>query len=315
MTAGITENRSLLEKADLALSDLLSDGGLLQPEQAANFMRILIKEAVVMKLATVVPMKSPSRLIEKIRFGSRILRPGVEATALAASDRVKPDLGKVELAAKLFKAEVRLDDETLEDNIERGSLRETVLQLIGERVATDMDEVILKGDTASGDLFLKVFDGILKQATSNTVNATDTKLNKGILRDCIKAMPSEFLRAITRMKFLTSIDAEIDYRDSLADRATVLADDVIKGRLTVPYSGIDVVGVPMMPENVGTGTHCTNVLFCDPKNINVGILRQIRMETDRDISAGVLKVVASIRFDVKWAEETAVVKAYNVKVI
>jgi hypothetical protein len=316
MVAGITDNRSLLEKADLALADLLSDGGLLQPAQAQTFMRLLIDEAVVMKMATVVPMRTPSQLIEKIKFGSRILRPGVEATALAATERVKPDLSKVELAAKLFKAEVYLGDETLEDNIEKDALRNTIMQMLGERIATDLDELILNGDTASADLFLKTLNGIVAQITgagSHTVNATDTRLNKGILRDCFRAMPSPYLRAPQRMAFLTSIDAELDWRDSVSDRATPLGDDAVVGAGSIPYSKVAVIGVPMMPENVGTGSHCTYVIFCDPKNINVGVHREIRIETDRDISAGVLKVVASLRVDVKWAEMPATVKAYNVK--
>ncbi|MFZ5786918.1 MAG: phage major capsid protein [Acidobacteriota bacterium] len=116
-------NRTILEKADLALADLTAGGGLLKPAQAQKFMRLLIKESVLMKLATVVPMASPKQQISKIKFSSRILRPGQEATALGATERVKPDLSQIELDAKLFKAEVRLSDEVLEDSIERGELR------------------------------------------------------------------------------------------------------------------------------------------------------------------------------------------------
>jgi len=100
--------RSILQKADLALSDLTSSGGLLQPAQAAKFMRIMIKASKVLGMATVVPMRAPIQLIEKIRFASRILRPGKEAIALPVGDRAKPSLGKVSLTAQLFKAEVRL---------------------------------------------------------------------------------------------------------------------------------------------------------------------------------------------------------------
>ena len=42
LTAGLLDNRTILEKADLALSDLTIGGGLLQPAQAQKFMRILI---------------------------------------------------------------------------------------------------------------------------------------------------------------------------------------------------------------------------------------------------------------------------------
>ena len=81
LTAGLLDNRTILEKADLALADLTTGGGLLAPAQAQKFMRILINEAVILKQATVVPMRSPKQLIEKIRFANRILRAGVEAAA------------------------------------------------------------------------------------------------------------------------------------------------------------------------------------------------------------------------------------------
>ena len=93
-------NRSILEKADLALADLTAGGGLLQPAQAQKFMRLLIKQSVLLQLATVVPMASPKQQISKIKFGARVLRPGQEGTALGAVDRVKPDLSDVELDAK-----------------------------------------------------------------------------------------------------------------------------------------------------------------------------------------------------------------------
>jgi HK97 family phage major capsid protein len=312
--AAITDNRSILEKADLALSDLTTSGGLLQPAQAAKFMRILIKQSKLMGMSTVVPMRSPKQLIEKIRFNGRVLRAGTEATALASGDRSKPDLGKVELDAQLFKAEVRLDNEVLEDSIERAELRQTIMQILGEAISRDIEEVAVNGDTASADPFLAKFNGILKQATSNIVDAGVTSLNKTIFRDLMRAMPSEFLRNKAAMKLITSVDAEIDYRDSVSDRATGLGDALLSQEAPVTYSGIPLVDCQLFPENLGVGNNCTNVIFTDPKNINFGLWRNIRIETDKLVSEGVLIIVATLRFDVKYAEETAVAKAINVKV-
>src|SRR5512138_389471 len=166
LAAGLLDNRTVLEKADLALADLTSGGGLLQPAQAQKFIRILIDESVILKQGTVVPMKSPKQLIEKVRFGGRILRAGSEAAALPAGDRTKPDLSHVELDAQLFKAEVRLNNEVLEDSIERGQLRQTIMQLMAEAIARDVDEVVIQGERGSADPFLAKLDGILTQARS-----------------------------------------------------------------------------------------------------------------------------------------------------
>lgn len=312
------DNRTILQKADLALADITGNNGVLLPAQAQSFIRLLIKQSKILGMATVTPLKSEKQIINKIRFGSRILRAGREGKALPDSDRTKPNFTNVEHDAQLFKAEVRITDEALEDNIEGEALKNTILTLMAEAVSRDMEEVIVQGDTTSSDTFLASFDGILKLATSNTVGGGTVALAKGVLRDMIKAMPSEYLRDKSRLRYLTSVDAEIDYRDSLADRVTALGDAALgataASAMTVGYSGIPLEDVPLFPENLGGGSNTTNVLLLDPKNIDVGIWRNIKIETDRDISEGVVKVVATVRFDALYQEETAVVKATAVKV-
>ena len=318
MPAGLTDNRTILQKADLQLSDLQSDGGHLVDAQSKKFMRILILRSVVMGMATMEPMKHPRQELNKLRFASRILRAGASGVALGHGERAQPDTSKVTLDAQLFKAEVRLNNEVLEDNIEQGTLKNTVMQEMGKAVARDMEDVLVNGDTTSGNPFYNQFDGILRQATSNIVNAGSAKLSKFVLRDLQKALPNEFMVNKRDMRYLTSIDAEIDYRDSIADRATGGGDRAFGGTVgsaaAVAYTGIEVAPIPLFPEDLGGSSNTTNVLFLDPKNIYVGIHREIRMETDKDISAGEVIIVTSLRFDVKYAEETAVAKAENVLV-
>lgn len=312
MSDVITENRTILEKADLALSDLLN-GGELVPAQAQKFIRLLIKESVVMGMANVRAMKSKKELVEKIRFGGRVLRAGQEATPLPAADRSKPDLSKVELSAKLMKAQVNLNDETLEDNIEQGSLRQTVMELMGEAIARDLDELLVNGDDTSTDPFLALFDGMLVAASTNVVNGGSNAIASDDLKAAIKAMPTEYIRNKKRLRFLTSVDAETDLRDTYAQRDTVGGDRFLQEDTPIMYSGIPIESVPLFPETQGPGTE-TSLLLLDPKNILVGIWRKIRMETDKDIESGVLKIVASLRADFKYVEETAVVKVTDILV-
>ncbi len=311
--ANLTLNRTLLAKADLTLGTLTTDGGLLVPAQAKKFLRLVIKQAVLVKEAKVVTMRSHNQLIEKSRFNGRVLRAGEEAQALSAADRASLDLSKEELNAQLFKGEVRLNNEVLQDNIEGGTLRQTVMTQMAEAVGRDMDEVAIQGDTASGDPFLAKFDGVLKQATSNIVDHAGARTNKTLWKNMLKAMPSEFLRSKRSMRFYTSTDSEIDYRDFLADRATVVGDRFLEQDSAITYSGVTVRDVDLMPENLGSGDK-TNTLLVDPKNIQVGIWRDVTMETDKLVSEGVMIIVVTLRFDVRFAEETAVVKGTEVLV-
>lgn len=307
------ENRTILEKADMALSDLTSAGYLL-PAQAQKFMRILIDEGKLIKLATVTPMRAPTQEINKIRFGQRVLRPGAENTALAEADRSKPTTSKHELQAKLFKGQVNISYETLEDSIEGNNLKDTIMDLMGEAIARDIDELIVRGDTNSSDPFLATVNGLLKSVTSNVVNAGGVSLTKSILRDMLKTMPSPFLRNKAALRFLTSVDAEIDYRDSISNRQTNTGDKALDSAAPVGYSGIPVTDVAMFPETLGGSTNETNVILTDPKNIDVGIWRKIMIETDKKIEAGKYIIVVSLRMDVKLIEETAAVKAVGVRV-
>jgi len=68
------------------------------------------------------------------------------------------------------------------------------------------------------------------------------------------------------------------------------------------------------PEDLGGGNDSTEMILTDPKNVNVGIWRNIRVETDKDVSAGVVIIVATLRFDTKLAEEPAAVQVQNVLV-
>ena len=158
------------------------------------------------------------------------------------------------------------------------------------------------------------FDGILKQAATNVVPVGQNPLNKTIFRDMLKAMPTEFLRNKKRMRFLVSVDAELDYRDTTASRESGVGDRYLESDVPVMYSGVPIIDVPLFPETQGAGNNESNALLTDPKNINVGIWRRVKMETDKDISAGVLIIVATLRFDTKFAEERATVKGTEITV-
>jgi hypothetical protein len=304
-----TSNRTLIEKADLALSDLSSDGGYLTDQQADEFIRLNIKESVLLGQIAVMPMRGPREERDKIRFAGRVLHPGSPGTALPVANRSKPDLSKFTLDAQLFKAEVRMNDEILEDQIERGTFADTVKELLAGACARDIEYVAVQGDTGSATPVLAVLDGFIKQVVTNTVNAASAHLNKDILKAMLKTMPDEFAKT-ERMRFYSNRQARIDYRDSLANRATELGDvKILQDERTdrTMYMDMPIEYIPEWPD-----TTSTSVLLTDPMNMCVGYHRRIRFETDRDVSAGVNIVVATIRFDVKFEEETATVKATSV---
>lgn len=312
------DNQTILQKAQLSIADITADGGYLLPAQAKEFIRLAIKQATLMPLCTVKPMKSHNEYLENIKFGTRILHAvGGPGVALAEADRSKPTTGKVELATHEFKAEVRLDDSVAEDSIEQGQLKQTILDLLSERIAADMDEIVINSDTTSAVFDYSKFNGLLAGATSHVYSHAVATTNRTLWKSMLKSMPQQYLRDKKNMRYLTSVNSVIDYGDALADRATQLGDtraesEVLGGQLK--YAGVPITEIPLFPENLGVGTNCTNAVLVNPKNYTIGIWRQVRIEFERLVREGVTVIVASTRFDAKYAVEDATVKATNVKV-
>lgn len=305
------ENRTIVQKADFLLANL-APGGLLEPAQADRFIRLAIDESVVLQRMTRVNMRSPKQLVEKIRYGSRALRNGSEAVALPLAQRATPDTSKVELDAQLVKAETRISLESLEDNIERGNFESTVMETLAQAVSRDLEDLAMNGDTTSSDSLLSTLNGFRQQTTTNTVAAGGATLDRPVLKDTLKTMPSEFRRDKRSMAFLTADEAVIDYHEALGDRGTALGDDHVTQGQNRGFEGIPVMPVPIFPTNLGGGTDETEMLLTDPENMLFGAWRDIRFDTDRDISAGVFIIVVTARVDFKWAEETAAVKTTGI---
>ena len=145
------------------------------------------------------------------------------------------------------------------------------------------------------------------------VDAAGGPLTQDVLLDLLTTIPSEQLRDKKAMRLFTAVDAELRYRNRLANRNTVAGDKFLEEDTPVVYSGVPVAPIPLFPENLGPAQTDTNVLLTNPKNIHVGIWRQIRIESAREISEGIVKTVATLRFDVKFADELGTAKAIRVR--
>lgn len=315
------DNKKLIQKADLAVADLQTNGGYLNPEQSTTFIRKVINEPTMLKAARTVTMGSPQKDINKIGFGSRILRPAVSGVALSANDRAKPTTGKVQLNTKEVIAEIRLPYDVVEDNIEKAMVSEsmgagpgsmsmdgikgTIIDMIAQRAALDLEELALSGDTSSLDTYLALTDGYLKLANAHIMDAGNTTISPALFKAGLQAMPTQYLRNRAALNHYLSVFQELEYRGQLANRLTTLGDANIQGTAPVFGAGVPVVAGAMFPDHLG--------LLTNPLNLIFGIQRQIQIETDKDIRAREYIIVLTARVDFKIEEVDAVVKYTNIK--
>lgn len=308
------ENMSAIEKANATLA-WLAPAGQLVAEQAKEFMQLAILQSVMLGEITVTPMNAPQKQINKMVFGStRILGPGSSGAAVPLAQRSRPDLSQTVLSTVLAKGEVRVEDEVFEDNIERQKLQTTLMALIGEKTGADMEDLAINGNPTSTDPFLALLPsgGFLYQTVSNVVNANGVRLNKTTLRDTWKSVPRQFRRFKNTLMFFTSMDAQVDYADSIASRQTPGGDDaLLKTDISSApkWTGVPILGVPLWPEQQGSSTNQTSMLVSNPKNYTVGVQRDIRLEYYRDVSAGESVFVVTLRLDAKIAHEPATASA------
>ena len=323
-------NDGLSQKATLALTDLETNGGMLSPEQNTTFIRNLLDAPTMLRDVRTITMNTPTQKINKIGFGSRILfaarsgddrfwwtgsgptqtntapsgRGEHDARAPTEAERSSPTTSQIEMTTKEIIAEVRIPYETLEDNIERQGLEGTILAMIAERAALDLEELILLGDTTNSDDYLALHDGYLKRVSTNVVDHSGQTINAAVFSSTLKALATRYRRNKNLMRFYTSMDVEQDYRLALTSRGTSLGDDILTGGRGVPVFGVPMRGVALMPN--------ANMLFVNPKNLIFGIQRNIRIEQERLISEREIKIVLTCRVALQIEEEPACVKVTNI---
>ena len=302
-------NQEVIKKADMALADLQTAGHL-NPEQTDQFIRTLIDQPTILANCRTVAMGAPQMKINKLGFGSRILNAGVEATALSSGQRVKPDLGQVVLNTAEVVAQINLSYDVIEDNIEKGNvnvplqtgaggLHQTIVDLIAERAALDLEELAIKGDTTSADSYLALQNGFLKLATANVVNVGGV-FDKTAVKSALKTMPTRYLRNRAALKHFVSVDQETEIRDQFASRIGAMGDANVIGDQPIKIFGSDVMPVALMPGTSG--------LFTDPMNLIFGIQRNIQIEYTKDITARIFIIVLTARVAYAVEEVNAMVQ-------
>ncbi len=312
-------NEELLRKADITIGDL-SSYGKLNPEQANAFIRKLSVESTVLNAARKITMTAPQRKVNKIGFGARVMHPGVSATALGAGDRSKVDISGVTLTTKEGMAEVHIPYDVIEDAIENGNIniggantdpdpvqggiKDAIMDVLGRRVAVDLEDVALNGDSGSGDTWLAHWEGWLKLMTSNVVNYGSQPISRKLFKNGLQTMPDEYLQNRAGLANYVSVDQETEYRDNFAGRETARGDAVAEGLTDISAFGSGIRAASLMPDATG--------FLCNPQNLLWGVQRDISIEVDKDIRARNFIIVLSLRCDFAIEEEEATVKYTNI---
>jgi len=311
-------NAELIQRADIALSDL-TNGGLLLPEQFNKFYQGLNATPTILPLIRKVQMSKPSMQIDKIGINGRVLRPAAEgnisdpandsytksARALKRSDRVSPTTGKLTLDTVEYITEVDIPYEVLEDNIEKSALQETIMEMLQQKIAMDLEDLVINGDTTQNDdAFLKTQNGILKLATAHPYDAEGQEQSVALYAGALKLLPVQYHSYLNNYTFFLNPTREIDLRAVVAERRSDLGDAYLTNKAPISILGVPVRGAAKMA--------ATDGILLDPRDVTMGIHRDIRVEMDRDVRERAIIIVVTMRVGLTIVDTDKMVKITNI---
>lgn len=300
----VKSNSQLLEKASFDYSDLAS-GGKLTPQDADQFITYMFDEAdPFFKSIQTLRMTSETRNIDIFSIATRQTRKKQAGTAPA--DLAGPTLDRNILQSVKCVFPFEVEDEFIEENIEREGFWDTLMKEVAIAVSNDMLDLGFNGDTTSGDPFININDGWIKIgiALANAYDATGALTEKAILKGMLQTLPRQFKANKGLLRYFVSPEFEENYRAALAGRATGLGDAYLDQDKRARYMGIVLEPVGPMPY--------ANAFLGVAKNFVTGVQIDIKVETDRDILRGVDQVVVTYKNDFQFAVNEGIVTAHSI---
>lgn len=291
-------NRKLWEavkKGDIAVSDLVSDGGYLQPEQEDRFMRKVYASSPFLNAIRTIQMNAPKRKIHKIGItGNFLNKAPASGTALDAAKRSKVFTEYVELTTTELIGVMYVPYDVIEDNIERGALESTIMDdILPPKVARDLENVVINGNTLSADGLLSSFDGVCKQLTTGSnvyaFNDVTGTIDDDVYGDMLEYLPYEYRENEALLTYFNHQSVSDAYFRFRRLRQTAEGDRMVDtGHMVdMSFRGIPIRKTYRMPT--------TQMLLTVPQNIILGMQRGIQFETARDIEARVIIIVCTCR--------------------
>lgn len=289
----------------------LVNGGLLNPQQANQFIDYMIDQSAFLKEVRTIRMDRPTYNLDDIAVGTRVIRKGVEATAPTTTASITTGKKQLNTVEAILPADI--SDTFLEDNIERAQAEDHIAQLLAAQFANDLTDLAINGDTADVGPekdFVSIDDGFVKLAkTSAATHKFDTNGSadwKGtVFPGMLQMLPNKWKNNPALLRFFVSPAVAQQYLEQLITRQTAWADQLLQTGQLPLFEGIKLFPVPYMPDDV--------VILTPAQNLAVGIQRDFRHEKMRQPRRRVVEHTMTMRFDAaQIIKDDAVVIAYDV---
>lgn len=294
------DNLGQMARKSDSWQDLADGNALLNAEQSAEFYREFQYSDPAVTVTTMKQMQRESRQASYLRITGRVSHwgytNGTDHITNPNITEATKTFTPIEVTTTKIKAKTSLTDDEMEDNIAGQNLQQTVLDEMGYRMGQENALWNFWGDTtisADTDDFLCAKDGWIKTSTnsivSKDVDGTDGvfDLDNGVtaLFDAMRtALPRDIYNSHQQLAFLCPLEVEDAYRNSLANRQTVLGDDNMLNWDGLQYKGIPVLHSPALDETTcQTRAEGAVTVLSNLSNLEYNIYKDTRVELKRDV--------------------------------
>ena len=326
----MTENNEILEKAAAAgtiasggiggvstpaagildntnpVGDLVSDGGILQPEQSRQFIEYIFEQQVLAQDGRRVTMRANTTELEKMNVGERVIRAAAQADATYTNADVQ--FTKVTLTTKKIRLDWEVSSEALEDNIEGAGLEDHLVRTMTRAFANDLEDLAINGTGAGTNNFLNILEGFVSiEADGNSATyGTDIEDLQGL----VLAMPRKYRGSRSNMKFYADTETVAAIVNGLGSSGNLNSERIVERVIdgTAPQTlgspisyrvlGLPLVEVPLMPAGY--------VSLTFPENRIWGFQRDVTVHREFKPKKDTVEYTVFLRFGVAVEETDAV---------
>jgi len=284
-------------------------GGILNPEQSAQFIEYIFEQQVLARDGRRVTMRANTAELEKLNVGERVIRAAAQADSTYTNAGVT--FTKVELSTKKIRLDWEVSTEALEDNIEGAGLEDHLVRTMTRAFANDLEDLAINGTGSGTNSFLNILEGFyVKEQTGNSSTyGTDVE----DLQALVLAMPRKYRASRAAMKFYASSETVAAIINGLGSSGNLpseriverVIDGVAPQTLGAPIQyrvlGIPLVEVPLMPAGF--------ISLTFPENRIWGFQRDVTVHREFQPKKDTVEYTTFLRFGVQIEETDAVAYA------
>lgn len=295
-----TDHLKELDKAFKSITTDVLGKSIIAPEQQNRFIQVASESQPLLDSSRRIVMNSHTRNIDRISMTGQMLHTVGETDA--APDAEDPTFHTNELIAREVAGKFRLYDQTLEDNLERGTLEQTLVSMAGAQAGRDLANLFVNGDVDSGSTKTNRTDGWLKKA-ANILDGTDfdPAAVEDLFGTLITVLDKRYLTNPADWTIWTDWATADAYRDGLRNRNTGLGDSAQTEFAGLRFKGFEVAYDPNIPSG--------SALLSMDDNRVWGVYRDIRIEPQRSAIDRATDFVVSARVDCHYEDENAAIVA------